>query len=156
MHHLLSIHVMSLHRLHHCISQLEIELHIIHFRKYSYNIYFCRCASSGMSVSPITASVCLFVRLHIFVFCACVCVLASVVLCCRPLSSLSQCHQLLRQPGGSMKASERRPRERVRWSMAQSRLAAAVEQHWDAVHVLWVWVRDCTSVCMCVVLSINA
>lgn len=99
---------------------------------------------------PITACVCLFVRWHIFVFCACVCVLlASVVLCCRPLSSLSQCHQLLRQPGGSMKASERRPRERERWSMAQSRLAAAVEQHWDAGHVLWVWVRDCTSVCVC-------
>lgn len=94
-----------------------------------------------------TASVCLCVGIYL---CSVhVCVLASVVLCCRPLSSLSQCHQLLRQPGGSMKASERRPRERVRWSMAQSRLAAAVEQHWDAVHVLWVWVRDCTSVCVC-------
>lgn len=84
--------------------------------------------------------VCLFVRQHIFAF-LCVYVIASVVVCCRPLSSLSQCHQLLRQPGGSMKARERWQRERERWSMAQSRLTAAVEQHWDTVHVLLVCER---------------
>lgn len=115
-------------------------------------MFCCRCVSERWHK-------CMFPSLRVFVcalayicvLCMCVCVLlASVVLCCRPLSSLSQCHQLLRQPGGSLKASERRPRERERWSMAQSRLAAAVEQHWDAGHVLWVWVRDCTSVCVCV------